>query len=352
MEKRIISDLSIHELAAAIAAMGEKRHRAAQILKWLYQKGAASFADMTNLPRELRDRLDERFVIASPRLVESIRSDADGSQKFLLEAAGGALIEAVLMESEEHKTICVSSQAGCSLGCTFCRTGDGGFERDLSSGEILGQVLFFKSGHLPPRRRFNIVFMGMGEPLLNMRHLETALEILNAEEGFGLGEKRITVSTIGIPERIRALTGASARFSLALSLNATTDETRKRLMPAARDLDDTLSAARDFARARRTRVTLEYVLIAGENDADDDAHRLAALAAGTSFKLNLIPFNEWEGCAYRRPDEERIERFIRILLPVAPAVTVRRSQGSDIHAACGQLRLRRGRASSNPPISE
>ncbi|RJR27494.1 MAG: 23S rRNA (adenine(2503)-C(2))-methyltransferase RlmN [Candidatus Latescibacterota bacterium] len=341
MEKRIIKDLSADELAAAMAAMGEKRHRAVQIIKWLYQKGAASFAEMTNLPRDLRERLDERFVVTAPRLVESIRSGADASQKFLLETADGALVETVLMVADGHRTICVSSQAGCALGCSFCRTGEGGFERDLTSGEILGQVLFFKSGYLPPRRRFNIVFMGMGEPLLNMRNLAAAIEILNMEAGFGLGEKRITVSTVGIPAGIRELAATDLRFSLAVSLNATTDESRRRLMPAARDLGDTLAAAREFARARRARVTLEYVLIAGENDSDEDARRLAALSSGGPFKINLIPFNEWDGCEHRRPGEDRIERFIGLLLPTAPAVTVRRSQGRDIGAACGQLRRRR-----------
>ncbi len=342
MEKRIIKDLSADELAAAMAAMGEERHRAVQILKWLYQKGAASFAEMTNLPRDLRERLDERFVVTAPRLVESIRSGADASQKFLLETADGALVETVLMEADGHRTICVSSQAGCALGCSFCRTGEGGFERDLASGEILDQVLFFKkSGYLPPRRRFNIVFMGMGEPLLNMRNLAAAIGILNLEAGFGLGEKRITVSTVGIPDRIRELAATDLRFSLAVSLNATTDESRRRLMPGSRDLGDTLAAAREFARARRARVTLEYVLIAGENDSDEDAGRLAALSSGGPFKLNLIPFNEWDGCEHRRPGEDRIERFIGLLLPTAPAVTVRRSQGRDIGAACGQLRCRR-----------
>lgn len=343
MNARIpIKDLSAGELAVAVAGMGEKRHRAPQILKWLYQKGVATFADMTNLPRELRRRLDERFVISSARLVESIRSSADASQKFLLESSAGALVETVLMEADGHRTLCVSSQAGCALRCSFCRTGDGGFERDLSSGEILDQVLFCAtSGFLPPRRRFNIVFMGMGEPLLNMKSLRAAIGILNAEEGFGLGEKRITVSTVGIPERIRELAAENLRFSLALSLNATTDAARRRLMPAAHGIGETIAAAREYARARRARVTLEYVLIAGENDSDEDARRLSALAAGGPFKLNIIPFNEWEGCAYRRPTERRIDRFISLLLPAAPAVTVRRSQGGDIDAACGQLRLRR-----------
>ncbi len=341
MEKTNIKNLSIRDIAALVEALGEKRHRGAQIIKWLYQKGCAGFSEMTNLPASLRTALDERFAISSLRLAESVRSRDDASQKFLLESDDRVRFEAVLMEARGRRTVCISSQAGCALGCTLCRTGAGGFERDLRSDEILNQILFFKKGYLPPRERFNVVFMGMGEPLLNLENFTRALEIINAEEGFALGEKRITVSTIGIPDAIRALASRGLKFSLALSLNATTDETRRRLMPASRGIDDTLAAAQEFARARKTRVTIEYVLIAEINDSVEDARRLASLTAGRPFKINLIPFNEWDGCPYRRPSEERIERFLAPLLPSAPAVTVRRSQGSDIGAACGQLRWRR-----------
>jgi 23S rRNA (adenine2503-C2)-methyltransferase len=341
MRRINIKNLSIRDIAAAVEELGEKRHRASQILKWLYQKGSDRFSDMTDLPSSFRTVLEDRFEISSLRLAESVRSRDDASQKFLLESDDGVRFEAVLMEARGRRTICISSQAGCALGCTLCRTGEGGFERDLRSDEILNQILFFKKSFLPPRERFNIVFMGMGEPLLNLDNLARAIEILNAEEAFALGEKRITVSTIGIPRAIRELAAGDLKFSLALSLNATTDETRGRLMPAARGMDETLAAALEFARARRTRVTIEYVLIAGINDSPDDARRLAALTTGRPFKINLIPFNEWEGCPYRRPSEEAIERFLGPLLPSAPAVTVRRSQGGDICAACGQLRGRR-----------
>jgi 23S rRNA (adenine2503-C2)-methyltransferase len=340
MEKQNIKNLSLGELAAAVADLGEKRHRTTQILKWLYQKGTSSFSEMTNLPLDLRRRLDERFTITALRLVESVRSRDDSSQKFLLECEDGARIETVLMEAREHQTICVSSQVGCTLGCVLCRTGAGGFERDLRADEILNQVLFYKGGLLAPRRRFNIVFMGMGEPLANFDNLVVALEVLNAEAAFGLGEKRITLSTIGLPQRIRDLARAKVKCSLAVSLNATTDEARRRLMPSAGPIEETLEAAREFARRRRARATIEYVLIGGVNDSDDDARRLVELSRGGPFKINIIPFNEWKGCALSRPSEERLEEFIRILLPRAPAVTVRRSQGRDISAACGQLRAR------------
>lgn len=338
MDKVNIKNLSIGELSSFIEGIGEKRHRTTQILQWLYQKGVPCFEDMTNIPTSLRTLLDERFAITSLRQVESLRSRADASQKFLLEAEDGSVIEAVLMESRGYQTICISSQIGCPLRCSLCRTGDGGFDRNLRSDEILDQVLFFKKNHLRRGRRFNIVFMGMGEPFLNMENLVRAMEILNAIEAFALGEKRITISTIGYPDKIRDVAGSHLKFSLAVSLNATTDRVRKGLMPHASGIVDTIAAAEEFALARKTRVTLEYVLIAGLNDTAADAGRLAAMTSGRPFKINLIPFNEWDGCPHRRPDEESIERFVRLLLPTAPAVTIRRSQGSDINAACGQLR--------------
>ncbi len=338
MNKANIKNLSIDELSSFIDGIGEKRHRTTQILQWLYQKGVSGFDEMTNIPTSLRRLLDERFVITSLRRVDSLRSRADASQKFLLETDDGSVIEAVLMETRGYQTICISSQIGCPLGCSFCRTGDGGYDRNLRSDEILNQVLFFKKNHLRRGRRFNIVFMGMGEPFLNMENLVRSVELLNAIDAFALGEKRITISTIGYPDKIRNVAGSNLKFSLAVSLNATTDRVRRGLMPHTSGIDDTITAAEEFARGRRTRVTLEYVLISGLNDTAADARRLAALTSGRPFKINLIPFNEWEGCPHRRPDEERIESFVRLLLPTAPAVTVRRSQGVDINAACGQLR--------------
>ena len=341
MRKTNIKNLSIEELTHELQELGEQRYRATQLLKWLYQKIASGFFEMTNIPMELRTLLDERYTITSLQQVESVCSSTDRSQKFLLETGDGSLIEAVLMEARGIKTICISSQIGCSLGCRFCRTGDGGFQRNLESDEILNQVLFFKEEHLERNKRFNIVFMGMGEPFLNLGNIEKSIEILNAIEGFALGEKRITISTIGIPGAIHALSETDLKFGLAISLNATTDRVRKEIMPAADDIAPTLEAAEEFARARKTRVTIEYVLISGVNEDPADARRLARFTSGKPFKINIIPFNEWDGCPYRSPSEESLNRFVQILLPEAPAVTVRRSQGGDINAACGQLSLRR-----------
>ncbi len=336
-----IKNLSPSQIATEIAEMGEQRHRTRQIMQWIWQKGVTSFDEMTSLSLGLRSRLNMRFRITVMRVAGSVSSGSDGSQKFLLECEDGAVVEVVLMEARGIFTLCVSSQVGCPLACSFCRTGVGGLERDLSTGEILDQILYFRLHHIPPRRRFNIVFMGMGEPLLNTANVFPALEILNHEDGFALREKRITISTIGLPARIKELETSGLKAGLAVSLNAVDDDTRKKLMPAAVSIKETLSAAEDYAVSRKMRATLEYVLIAGVNDSPEDAGVLASLTAGRPFKINIIPFNEWEGCSLKRPDEKTINTFIEILLPTAPAVTVRRSQGGDIGAACGQLRADR-----------
>ena len=326
-----------------MADLGEKRHRTTQVLQWLFQKGVTDFSEMTNLSVTLRNRLDQIFRISSLKVIGSVASKEDKSQKFLLSTEDKHLIESVLMEARGVYTVCISSQIGCPLGCAFCSTGAGGFERSLRADEILNQILFFKKTLIPPRRRYNIVFMGMGDPLLNFDNVGRALEMINNIDAFALGEKRITVSTAGFPDQIVSITDSPLKFSLAVSLNSTTSEIRRRLMPAAGEIDEVLDAAERFAVRRKTRTTLEYVLLSGINDSREDAMRLSSMTAGRPFKINLIPFNEWEGCGFTRPSEKTIERFIKILLPKAPAVTVRRSQGNDISAACGQLRMNKKR---------
>ncbi len=340
-DKVNIKDLTIDELKSTILELGEPRHRTTQILQWLYKKAAEDFQEMSNIPKSLRKRLQETFKISNLREIDVTGSSSDGSSKHLLACEDGELIETVLMDSAGHKTICISSQVGCSLGCRFCRTGTGGLVRNLTSAEILDQVLYFKTRYLEERKRFNIVMMGMGEPFLNLKNVTRALEILNHNDAFALGEKRITLSTIGFPGKILELVDTPLKFGLAISLNAADDSVRMELMPAAGPIDEILSAGEEFASRRGTRVTLEYILIKGVNDSPADAKRLAALTSRRPFKINLIPFNEWEGCEFSRPGEDRIDRFISELLPTAPAVTVRRSQGLDIGAACGQLRARR-----------
>ena len=340
MDKLNIKNMAAAELSLVLREMGEPHHRTRQIMQWLYQKGATSFSVMSNLSIPLRARLDEIFRITSLDAVRSVASNEDKSQKILLSTDDGLLIESVIMEAQGHYTICISSQIGCPLGCAFCSTGSGGFERNLRADEILNQILYFRVNLIPAGERFNIVFMGMGDPFLNIENVSRALAVVNDIDAFALGEKRVTVSTAGFPDRIDALSPSPLKFSLAVSVNATTDRIRSELMPGAGGLHETVAAAERFARERRSRVTLEYVLIDGVNDSVEDAARLSSMTAGKPFKINLIPFNEWEGCPFRRPSEKRMEEFIRILLPKAPAVTVRRSQGNDIGAACGQLRKR------------
>ncbi|MBD3179677.1 MAG: 23S rRNA (adenine(2503)-C(2))-methyltransferase RlmN [Candidatus Latescibacteria bacterium] len=341
LKKTNIKNLSIDELHSIIDDLGEKNHRKSQLMKWLYQKGVEDFSEMTNIPVQLREWLDARYRISSLAPAEAVESPEDGSTKFLMECDDGLMLEAVLMEFEKHQTICISTQIGCPLRCLFCNTGMQGFERDLRSDEILNQVLYFRKAHIRPRRRFNIVFMGMGEPFLNLENLYRSMEILNHQDGFALGEKRITVSTIGFPGKIIDAADSGLKFSLAISLSGTEDRSRKELMPGSAPIMETLSAAEYFAEKSGTRTTLEYVLIAGVNDTEENARALSDLTAGRPFKINLIPLNEWIGSELRRPSEERIDHFISILLPRAPAVTVRRSRGRDISAACGQLRFHR-----------
>ncbi len=337
MKKVSIKNLSTREISSIIERSGEKRHRKAQLLNWLYKKCVYDFEEMTNISKAFRKKLSESYYLSRLGSAGVSVSREDGSSKFLLECSDGLLIEAVLMEFEKHQTICISSQIGCSLGCAFCRTGKVGFKRDLGCDEILDQVIFFKKGYLPPRRRFNIVFMGMGEPFLNRANVYRAVEILNHEAAFGLGEKRITISTIGFPGVIDEAAKSDLKFGLAVSLSATTDRIRKKLMPGAAGIRETLSSSARFAVSKGTRTTLEYVILEGINDSDKDARRLSDLTAGRPFKINIIPFNPWKGCPLKRPSEKRLERFVELLLPKAPAVTVRRSRGEDIGAACGQL---------------
>ena len=341
MSRINIKDIGPGRLESILSGMGEERHRTGQVMRWLWRKGARTFDRMTDLSLELRSRLSDTFFIPFLDIEGSLSSATDRSQKFLLRCEDGERIESVLMEARGVYTVCVSTQAGCPLGCTFCRTGRDGFRRNLRADEILDQVLIARKDRIPAGRRMNIVLMGMGDPLLNPEGVSRALRILNHPDGFSLGEKRITLSTAGSPARLGRLGSSGLKFSLAISLNAVDDGLRKRLMPRAAGVEETLDAAEGFARSRKGRVTVEYVLIAGVNDSAEEARRLASLTSRRPFKINVIPFNEWEGSPFSRPSDEAVDRFVSALLPEAPAVTVRRSQGGGIGAACGQLRARR-----------
>jgi 23S rRNA (adenine2503-C2)-methyltransferase len=294
---------------------------------------------MTNLKKALRERLAADFAIG--RLVLKARQTAaDGTWKFLFELVDGQQIESVLIPERDHFTLCLSSQIGCAQGCRFCLTASGGFRRNLSQGEILAQVRDIRRALDLPERLTNLVFMGMGEPLANYRNLIGAIGLLRDNRvGFGFAKRKITVSTAGLVPRLADL-GRDTDVGLAISLNATDNETRNRLMPINRryPLEDLLEACRQYPLAPQRRITFEYILLQDINDTPDHARRLAQLLRPLRAKINLIPFNEHGGCRYRRPDDGAIRVFQKILTDQHYTAIIRHSKGGEISAACGQLR--------------
>jgi 23S rRNA (adenine2503-C2)-methyltransferase len=334
-----LRNLSLVDLRQRILDDGEPEYRYRQLATWLYARLETRFEQMTDLSREYRRRLEEEAIVSSLRGATVQESALDGTRKFLFELADGAKVESVLMRYETRTTLCVSSQVGCPLDCVFCETAKGNYQRNLTAGEILDQICTLKAEAGAQDQKINVVFMGMGEPLLNLEELIRALRVMNDPLGLNMSDRRITVSTSSFPDRIRELGDSDVSCSLALSLNAPNDEKRRRLMPKASrfTITELLDAARHFVRSGRRRVTLEYVLIPEFNMSDADADELGRLSHHQPFKLNLIPYNPGRVDPFQRPGEEQIDRFVTRLLPVAPAVTVRRSRGVDIDAACGQL---------------
>jgi 23S rRNA (adenine2503-C2)-methyltransferase len=326
-------------LADSLIHQGFPRYRADQIYGWIYQKRHRSAAGMSNLPGTLKLTLDEGFDLALPR-VASVHATRDQlTRKFLLELEDGARVECVSMQTERRLTFCLSSQVGCALGCTFCATGLMGLKRNLRAHEIVAQVLLMGDAHHWKDQRFNLVFMGMGEPLANYEPVVEAIRILHDEKGLNLGARRITVSTSGIVPGMRRLAEEGLALGLAVSLHATEDGLRDRLVPLNQrwPLQELLAAAREYGQKSGRRVTLEYTLLAGVNDGADDAHRLAEIARSLPSKINLIAYNPVPGLEWKRPSREAVDAFVQRLYPIAPAVTVRQTLGSEIWAACGQL---------------
>lgn len=320
---------------------GERPFRADQILKWLYVRLADDFEQMTDLSKSFRRLLNDHFTIQRPAIAQTLCS-TDGTRKFLFRLADGQTIESVLIPERDHHTLCVSSQVGCAQGCRFCLTGRGGFARNMTAGEIVGQVWEIRKRLDDPARLTNLVFMGMGEPLANYDHLITAIRILtNSDWGMKLASRRVTVSTSGLVPRIVPL-GRDTRINLAVSLNAVDDETRSRLMPinGKYGLDALLEACRRYPMPTGRKITFEYILFKDVNDSPLHAHRLAKLLAPLKAKINLIPFNPYPGSAFERPSEGRIQAFQDILIGRHFTSVVRYSKGLDIMAACGQLRGR------------
>ncbi|MCX8036229.1 MAG: 23S rRNA (adenine(2503)-C(2))-methyltransferase RlmN [Candidatus Sumerlaeia bacterium] len=336
---------SLTALQAELQRHGFQGYRAKQIFHWLYKQAVPSVAAMTNLPAELRDWLDTFYRFGGVQIAER-RDSADGSIKLILALADGARIESVLMHDEDRRTLCISSQVGCPLGCLFCMTGQGGFVRNCTADEIVGQYLAARQllgPGAPPIT--HIVFMGMGEPLLNCDAVFEAIRRLTDPQAVGLSPRRITVSTAGVAAGIRKLGEAKLNVKLAVSLNASTEDQRGRLMPYARRdrLESVLEACRQFPMPRQHRITFEYVLFDGVNDSPVDARRLGQMLRGIRCKINLIPFNPVEGVLpFRRPPQERIEAFQQILIGMNYTASIRYSKGADVGAACGQLAAHAG----------
>ncbi|MCS6919743.1 MAG: 23S rRNA (adenine(2503)-C(2))-methyltransferase RlmN [Fimbriimonadales bacterium] len=316
--------------------LGEPAYRGGQLAKWIYQKGATDFEQMTDLPAALRARLQECAVI-SPNAISLTQRSKDGTVKCLLRLADGNEVECVLLPYDDRVSVCLSTQAGCAMGCRFCATAQGGYTRNLTAGEIVDQLLRLQ--RLSERRISHVVLMGMGEPLLNLEQVIPALRLMHDE--LGIGYRRITVSTVGIVPKIYALAEYDLPITLAVSLHAPDDETRARIMPVNRKwgVDTLIQAARDYFEATKRRITFEYLLLREVNDTAWHAEQLAKKLKGVPCLVNLIPFNYVPTPdGFQRPEAERVRRFRQILESAGVETTQRVERGHDIAAACGQLR--------------
>jgi 23S rRNA (adenine2503-C2)-methyltransferase len=341
-----IKSLHLDELQRTLHELGEPPYRTAQIADWLYKKRAASFEEMTDLPQSLRTRLADTFSFDRIDIVRKLGA-RDTTQKFLFRLADDSLVESVLIPASpalygsrsDRRTICISTQVGCAYGCKFCASGLEGFSRNLQPNEIVDQIIAVErnSGD----KIDNVVFMGMGEPFANFDNLMRAISIINAPWGLGIGARHITVSTSGLAPQIRELAEQPLQVRLAVSLHGATDAVRDQIMPINRryNISTLLEACHYYASQKKQRITFEYILIQGVNDADDQAHNLAKHARGLNAKINLIPYNAVAGLPWSRPSGNRQHNFLSILRGHGIAATLRREKGHDIEAACGQLRL-------------
>ncbi len=332
-------DLLPSELEALAESLCAPRYRARQLAGWIYRKGVIDMDAMSDLPRDFKQSLSERAFIGVPA-VERRTPSQDGSEKFVFRFPDDARVQSVLMPDGDRLTLCLSTQVGCGFGCAFCYTGTMGLERNLCAGEIIGQVVGIARALAPGRRITHVVYMGMGEPLANYQATIKSLRLLTDPQALGFSPRRVTVSTVGLVGGIERLARENLRINLAISLHATSNEMRDRIMPVNRGfaIEELLAACRRFPLPFRQRMTFEYVLLEGVNDAPEDARRLVRLLKGIRAKVNLIPFNDWDGSPFSRPPLPRIVAFQSLLLERGITATVRWSKGEDIGAACGQLR--------------
>jgi 23S rRNA (adenine2503-C2)-methyltransferase len=336
---RALLDLAPDELVAWLRARGQPPMRARQIRRWLLTGRAESFEQMTDLPRDLRAALAEAFTPFGNRVARHLQA-GDGTHKLLLGLHDGQLIECVLLQEDGRHTACISTQVGCGMGCVFCASGLGGVVRNLSSGEILEELLRLRNLLPPGERLTHIVVMGMGEPLANLDALLDALNVATAPDGLGIGARHVTISTVGLPAKIRRLADTGKQYHLAVSLHAPNDALRTRIVPTndKTGLTEILAAADDFFEKTGRQVTYEYVLLRDLSDSPAHARELAQLLRGRRAHVNVIPFNDVEGLPYRRPTDEALNTFTSLLRQGGVSVKVRKRKGSEIDAACGQLR--------------
>ncbi len=344
-----IQELTADELAAWLSRHGIEAYRRQQIFRWIYQRQADGFDAMTDIKRAIRRLLGDHFSITRLELLERAVS-RDGSCKYLFRLKDGRCIESVLIPERSHHTLCISSQVGCAQGCRFCMTGATGLQRNLSMGEITAQIRDVQRDLQADQRLTNIVMMGMGEPMANYRQVVRAIGVMtDRDSGLGFSTRRVTVSTAGLVPAMLQL-GRDTSVNLAVSLNAADNRTRSRLMPINRryPMETLLDACRRYPLRHRRMITFEYILIQDVNDSPDDARRLATLLRPIRAKINLIPFNEHPGSAFKRPDPAAVQRFQEILQQRHYTAIVRHSKGRDIAAACGQLRASAGKNAACP----
>lgn len=334
--------MTLPELETFVQELGQPKFRAKQLFGWLHRQGAQNWEEMTNLPAPLRQKLAEVATAAVAKEVTRQADSRTGTIKFLFELAGGGKVETVLMRHQYGNSVCVTTQVGCQMGCTFCASTIGGLLRNLTAGEMVGQVILAGLALPEGERVSSVVFMGSGEPLENYDNVLKAIRLINHPEGLGIGYRHITLSTCGLVPEIKRLTGEGLPITLALSLHAPTTELRSQLMPVNRTypLPEVIKACKAYADTTGRRVTYEYILIAGVNDQDAQADQLAALLRGSLAHVNLIPMNPVQERPFKRPSKERVERFRSLLEAAGLTATVRREMGGQIDAACGQLRSR------------
>lgn len=339
-ERIDLKGLPPDELEAFIASLGKEKYRTKQLLSWMYGKGVPDFGAMTNLSRSFREELSRIAYVSEVEEVQRTHSEDGDTTKFLFQLEDGLQIESVLIREGRRRTVCLSSQVGCPLGCRFCATGRMGFRRNLSAAEIINQLIAARRSLQDAEEEVtNVVLMGMGEPLLNYENVIKAIRLMSLEMGISLGARKITLSTVGMVPGIHRLATEGLHIGLAISLNATNDATRRRLMPIAQQysLNSLMEAVRTFSRMYDRRITFEYVLMEGVNDSLEHAQQLIHLIAHIPCKINLIPLNPIPDSDLRRPSPERTERFQQFLFSHHFTAMLRGSKGQDIAAACGQL---------------